>query len=64
MSVTDSERMTSQEVSDEGLEALGRTLQHAFPMSECRSFKGLMEAIGADRRAREKEGEPFLLNFD
>ena len=59
MSVTELERARIEDQLDDGLEALGQTLQHAFPMSECRSFRGLMHAIDPDRETPEIERGAF-----
>lgn len=61
MSITEPAKARAQMPSNDCLEALGRTLQHAFPISECHSFAGLMDAIGADRNIPSEEDEPFLL---
>jgi hypothetical protein len=64
MNVTELERSEIEEPSNDSLEALGETLRHAFPLSECRSFTGLMHAIDPDREACESGHKPFLLNFE
>jgi hypothetical protein len=64
MSVTESLETRNLPLSNDGLEALGRTLQYAFPISECRSFRGLMQAIDAGREADENRAQPFLLQLD
>ena len=64
MGITELERVRTQERLNSGREALGRTLQHAFPISECRSFRGLMNAIDPDRRAPAKERQAFLWRSD
>ena len=59
MSAIEPARTVGQQASKEGLEALGRILQDAFPLCECRSFIGLMDAIDADGKTYEKVGEPI-----
>jgi hypothetical protein len=54
MSVTELERARAQERLIDGLETLGRNLQHAFPIGECRSFIGLMHAIDPDRQVAQQ----------
>jgi hypothetical protein len=51
----------SQQVPNERLEAIRHSLRHAFPVSECGSFTGLMDAIDPGSKNHSKEDEHFLL---
>jgi len=53
-----------EQPSNDGRERLGRILHQAFPLSECRSFAGLMRAIDADEKAPGGERKPVLMQLD